>query len=131
MTNTRLDLLNIMEAKSAPCAIFHHINVISPPCMGTRNYYAISHAHFVSFLFFYALLPTKKTSILSSSISFTTILPIFGFIFKMAQNTFSAFSLHLICSKLNDGKTIWGIVKRLENINKEGDSLIDFFPWFD
>jgi len=41
------------------------------------------------------------------------------------------FSLHPICLKLNDGKTIQGIAKRLENLAKEGDSPVDFFLWFD
>jgi hypothetical protein len=43
----------------------------------------------------------------------------------------AAFSLHPICLKLNDGKTIQGIAKRLENLAKEGDSPVDFFLWFD
>jgi len=34
-------------------------------------------------------------------------------------------------SKLNDRKIIQGIVKTLENLAKEGDSPIDFFPRFD
>jgi len=51
--------------------------LLIPLAWGRATTMQFALAHFVSFLFFQCTFAGKKTSILSSSISFTTILPNF------------------------------------------------------
>jgi hypothetical protein len=44
----------------------------------------------------------------------------------MCKRFFNLLFSYLICSKLNDGKTIWGIVKRLKNLTKEVITLKNY-----